>query len=193
MIPTYISTLILHPGHLMEAAPNQGIPSIGEGFAHLDDEALGGFIYAPEREEGKRLIKLDDIKVVDGKLAELLFAVTGCISIQTGSARHGWADHSMSGGDWVNIRDAMEGLYEIAKQNLTNHIRENAEWRGEYHADTVDFVGLWSAVFSSGDWEHGGLPELDGFDFEGQGMVVSFDKLADLGEIHHDMPTKGDD
>ena len=172
MIPTYINTLFLHPGHLMEALPDQGIPSFGEGFAHLDEEALGGFIYAIDREEGKRLIQLDDIRVVDGKLTEILFAVTGCSSIQTGSARHGWADRSMADGDWVDIRDAMESLYDIAKKTLTNSIRENAEWRGQYHADVVDFIGLWSPVFSSGDWEHGGQPELDGFSFEGEGQVI---------------------
>lgn len=172
MIPTHISTLFLYPGRIMEVQADKGIPSYGEGFAHLDNDALGGLIFAPDRPADHQLIKLDDIKVdAAGILLEPLFCVTRVEQIDAGPDRHNWVTEWMANSDWADLQRAMDALYEIAKGHLgvgDDHQR----WREEYHDDVTSFIGLWREIIGHGDWESGSLPELDGFDFEGEGKVV---------------------
>lgn len=187
LIPTYITSHLLWPGVKMPTGPvhEDYAPLLNliehDGFALIDNEALGGFIYAPDRPESERVIKLDDIKlddikVIDDKLTEPLFIVKGVTSLRGGYTPYGDAVNWMADSDWADVEHAMDGLHEIAKRRFVlDNERENEKRRRE--DDPLDaevcFIGLWSEIMGAGDWEYGGLPELDGFEFEGEGKVVS--------------------
>lgn len=162
MSPSYIQTLFLWPGKVMETSPDPAalLPyrEVDEGFLWLDHEALGGHIWAPER---GALVSFDEIKVVAGKLAETLFAVTGVTSIECGVECGGLIE-CMSEGGWEDLKSEIGALHEVARTYLpAGH---------EDLATVVSFIGFWRAVMSH-DWEYG--PELDCIEFASEGVVAT--------------------
>lgn len=161
MSPSYITTIFLWPGTWMEDTPDLAMPAQlrGEdGFACLGNYALGDHIWAPER---GALVSFDEVKVVAGKLAEPLFAVTGVTSIDSGPEHSGLVECMREGG-WEDLKSEIGALHDVARTYLpAGH---------EDLATVVSFIGFWRAHMAA-DWESG-TTELDWVEFAGEGVVV---------------------
>ncbi len=169
MISTSISTLFLFPGAQMDnVAPSDDLIHESECRGWIIDEALGGYIWAPAREKGKRLNKIDDVKVDEkGVLLESLFAVTGIVEIVALDEERWMTDH-MANGDWADLEYAIEAIYDIAVRWLP----ESKAGKDPVQYTCVDIIGLWHAEGST-TWEEG--YQIDQIIFDGEGKIVPVD------------------
>jgi hypothetical protein len=196
MIPTLIRTAILLPGLSMPDKPASAetifdptaiITRLPEdphdGVEWLEAEAK--VIYSVDRD---KVIKIKDVKVENGRLAERLFCLCGVheVSAIGGlTSRHWFGEFLGDGGYDLVEENNMAALYEVANDHFQGEI-ENAKSTDPFpeegsrtltDADVIreqrlfdqSFLGLWEVSTSQGYYDI--APEIDDISFEGEGRV----------------------
>lgn len=204
MIPTFIHTAILLPGLPMpeqpeiittsEAVDADRIDSLLEayeeddGISWLENEA--DVIYSVDR---KKVIKVEDVKVENGLLAERLFCLChiGDVSARGGftAGNRNWFPELLSECGFAYIEEGnMEALYEVANGHFQCEV-DNAKASdpfpdlsatpaksddsaviGKRRLFEQTFIGLWSIETSQGFEDI--APDVDDVVFRGEGRVA---------------------
>ena len=195
MIPTQIDTAILLPGLRMPEVPPDGrtdAPISGlildetDGFAWLENEAK--VIYSVDR---KKVIKIEDVKVDCGLLAERLFCLCRVSEVGAsggvGEFSRGWFSDFLSEDDFAFIEECnMEALYAVANGHFQGEIDDAKKGNpfavadgepvpdsniiGEHRLFDQTFLGFWSVSSSQGYYDI--APEIDDISFEGEGRIT---------------------
>ena len=203
MIPTLIHTAILLPGLSMPDGsataeplfdPATIITSLPEdphdGVEWLEAEAK--VIYSVDRE---KVIKIEDVKVENGRLAERLFCLCDVHEVTAIGGLTGghWFRDYLSEGCYDLIEESnMAALYAVANNHLQGEIDDakktdpyddsaavrvpDADVIREQRLFTQSFLGLWSVSTSRGYFDE--APEINDITFRGEGGVTLIEEKS---------------